>query len=126
MKPLLPRADKSRSLLALTAGLVFASSASAQITTGLPFYDSFEGARPSPWWTIETTGAGDAQTTGAISASAGLKSLVLGATGNTSSTVDAQLALALAERARKEADARAAATEKRAKELEGMMKADEV
>ena len=96
MKPLLPRADKSRSLLALTAGLVFASSASAQITTGLPFYDSFEGARPSPWWTIETTGAGDAQTTGAISASAGLKSLVLGATGNTSSTVDAQLALALA------------------------------
>ena len=96
MKPLHFGGGKSRSLLALSAGILFAGSASAQITTDLPFYDSFEGARPSPWWTFETTGAGTAQNTGAVSASAGLQSLVLGAAGNSASTVDAQLALALA------------------------------
>lgn len=87
---------RARGLLTAATTLALASSAAAQITTPLPFYDSFEGTRPSPWWTFETTGAGHFETSDALSPLKGQRELVLGAQLAEPSSVDAILALDLA------------------------------
>ena len=63
-------------LMALLATFA-AGSAHAQIAAPIPFYEGFESAKLSPWWTVKTTGQGYAALSTNNGPKSGLSQLVI-------------------------------------------------